>query len=1369
MAGKYDVKFDPQYAADPLSLIIKKIRNNTDILEFGPANGRLTEYLQKEKSCNVDIVEYDSKTGNEAKQFARHSCIGEKEGDIELDYWADSFQGFKYDYILFADVLEHLRNPAKALKRCKEFLKPDGQIIMSIPNVANNAIVLDLMDGKFRYMDTGLLDRTHIFFFTKETILSMLKENGYNIYSFERIVRSPEDSEFNNSYNMYPSLVSSILKYRDEGETYQYVVSCGLKEDINVLVNSNSGYEKYIFDNILMDNKDFPINIYPAVYFDASFEDVKYIEDLTLTNDGDVLFKVVLEPFRDNYVRFFSGEAVVVEIESVTLEKNGVENRVKIDTLKGNYSYKNSKQLFFYNQNPYILFDDIDAKTILSIKYKMRKIENGIIFDELIKLNNIIEDYKFGLNSYEQKLAIKENEKQEIWNSFVNSKSWKLTEPLRKGVYLGRKIKQLNTFNIARRVYLALPVGSKAKENLKNLFYDKLGFLVKDQFRYQIWSAQNKQKNINNDRILSKNEFTHTLDIQPGKIGIHIHLYYLDLLDEFCQYLSNMPYNYDVLISIIESNADKQAMIKDVISHLPNVNQCIVRVLPNRGRDVAPFFIGFGDLLGNYDFIAHFHTKKSLYTGNEQKAWRNYLLDQLIGSSLNIKKLFWEFKNNPDLGLLYPRPASNIPYVAFTWLSNANLGISLLNKLGIQSPKSTYFDYSAGTMFWARSKALAKLYSGNLTLEDFPVEQGQTDGTIAHAIERIICMVTNDAGMDYYEFDFQSNDFTINYGEKNLWQYFSKSDYDKNVFKTFEIVSFDIFDTLVMRKIAKPEFVNDIIAMSIKKKLGLDLDFKKYRLKAEQILRSELDDNQDVNINQIYEKFAEITGLSAGVCNEIKGLEIQEELNLCTPRKELVEWFNFAKDLPKKIILVSDMYLQSDVVSKILAKCGIKDYNKLYISSETNLRKDNKTIWEYLKVLNVNASLIHIGDNERSDWQYPTDEKFNAYHVMSSFNLFENTAFGSYFLHNYQLNTFSAVLLGPIFAYKFNSPFEFNKNKYFVKNFYELGYIIYGPILTYYMLWLIKETTTNKHEGIWFLARDGYFLKPLYEKICKWLNIKALPSEYLLASRRAASVASFKNVNELYDLLDIPYKGTIKDFVFVRYGLVLDNSKYNQKIELPNDREILKKIIEEVADQILENAQSEKLAYLAYMENLSVKNSENLAIVDMGYAGTIQHYLTNLTKTDYNGYYFATNVKNWFTDNKIHGCFAENEDYGTTKSSLFKYQLILESILTSPDGQLLYFDENINPVYGKPGIGQANINSLIEVHKGIEDYCKSLVETYGDKLFDLNVDLQFFDSWIKTFIKMPKECASEIKEIFISDDDYCNGVENNILDFYKDL
>lgn len=469
MAGKYDVKFDPQYAADPLSLIIKKIRNNTDILEFGPANGRLTEYLQKEKSCNVDIVEYDSKTGNEAKQFARHSCIGEKEGDIELDYWADSFQGFKYDYILFADVLEHLRNPAKALKRCKEFLKPDGQIIMSIPNVANNAIVLDLMDGKFRYMDTGLLDRTHIFFFTKETILSMLKENGYNIYSFERIVRSPEDSEFNNSYNMYPSLVSSILKYRDEGETYQYVVSCGLKEDINVLVNSNSGYEKYIFDNILMDNKDFPINIYPAVYFDASFEDVKYIEDLTLTNDGDVLFKVVLEPFRDNYVRFFSGEAVVVEIESVTLEKNGVENRVKIDTLKGNYSYKNSKQLFFYNQNPYILFDDIDAKTILSIKYKMRKIENGIIFDELIKLNNIIEDYKFGLNSYEQKLAIKENEKQEIWNSFVNSKSWKLTEPLRKGVYLGRKIKQLNTFNIARRVYLALPVGSKAKENLKNL------------------------------------------------------------------------------------------------------------------------------------------------------------------------------------------------------------------------------------------------------------------------------------------------------------------------------------------------------------------------------------------------------------------------------------------------------------------------------------------------------------------------------------------------------------------------------------------------------------------------------------------------------------------------------------------------------------------------------------------------------------------------------------------------------------------------------------------------------------------------------------------------------------------------------------
>ena len=109
---KYNFELDFK-KENSLSIIIGFIKKGSKILEFGPANGRLTKYLKNEMNCEIDIVEIDETSGKEASLYARKSLIGEKFGNIDNELWVDELENEKYDYIIFADVLEHLKNPVR--------------------------------------------------------------------------------------------------------------------------------------------------------------------------------------------------------------------------------------------------------------------------------------------------------------------------------------------------------------------------------------------------------------------------------------------------------------------------------------------------------------------------------------------------------------------------------------------------------------------------------------------------------------------------------------------------------------------------------------------------------------------------------------------------------------------------------------------------------------------------------------------------------------------------------------------------------------------------------------------------------------------------------------------------------------------------------------------------------------------------------------------------------------------------------------------------------------------------------------------------------------------------------------------------------
>ena len=216
---KYD--FEPVDVNEhtSLSLIVRRIKPNSQVLEFGPANGRMTRYLKESLGCRVTIIEQDAEAAKDAAGYAQKAIIANAE---ELS-WCNDLEHDRFDYIVFADVLEHLRSPEKLILAAKRFLNSDGSILVSIPNASHNAVVMGLMDDRFDYTPTGLLDDTHLRFFTKTTFDQFVEEVGLHTSYVDATLAHPADTEQNRGYDRLESDVADYLRGLPHGEVYQYV------------------------------------------------------------------------------------------------------------------------------------------------------------------------------------------------------------------------------------------------------------------------------------------------------------------------------------------------------------------------------------------------------------------------------------------------------------------------------------------------------------------------------------------------------------------------------------------------------------------------------------------------------------------------------------------------------------------------------------------------------------------------------------------------------------------------------------------------------------------------------------------------------------------------------------------------------------------------------------------------------------------------------------------------------------------------------------------------------------------------------------------------------------------------------------------
>jgi len=188
------------------------------VLEIGAAGGHMTQALSN-KGCEVTAVEQDAELAQSASRFCQRMMVADVE---DLDF-ETCLEGQQFDVVLLGDVLEHLKNPETLLRRLRPHLSPRGQLVVCLPNVAHGAVRLGLLQGHFDYQSQGLLDRTHLRFFTLASLSSMFADAGYTISDLFRLRVPFFATEIPIDPASVPSAVLRILCRDPDTVTYQFV------------------------------------------------------------------------------------------------------------------------------------------------------------------------------------------------------------------------------------------------------------------------------------------------------------------------------------------------------------------------------------------------------------------------------------------------------------------------------------------------------------------------------------------------------------------------------------------------------------------------------------------------------------------------------------------------------------------------------------------------------------------------------------------------------------------------------------------------------------------------------------------------------------------------------------------------------------------------------------------------------------------------------------------------------------------------------------------------------------------------------------------------------------------------------------------
>ncbi|WP_426232323.1 rhamnan synthesis F family protein [Pararhizobium sp. DWP3-4] len=865
-------------------------------------------------------------------------------------------------------------------------------------------------------------------------------------------------------------------------------------------------------------------------------------------------------------------------------------------------------------------------------------------------------------------------------------------------------------------------------------------------------------------------------------IAVVAHVYYGDLAEEICGYLKSLPYAFTALFTVTqESVADD--IRKAIKFHELNC-RFEIKLAQNRGRNFGPFLVEFRDEILEHDLFVHIHTKKSLRTGDNQSRWREHLYKGVLGSEAAVSAIIGKFKNDQKIGLIFPTTFIEFGPWFHSWLGSGHRGADLFSKLEISEFKFRgLIDVPMGSMFWGRTAAFKSLLSHAWKYDDFDPEPSHHDGTLAHGIEHGICGIASSHGFDYIEYDYNFGTFRRNWSEKLLHKYINTAQYAKNFVESADTLSFDFYDTLVCRLATTPDDIHNYIGWVLysRAQITTETEFFRVRKEAEAYART-VTKKGDVDIHDIYDCFGHCSNWSADVIREAKGLELAIEERCLSPREDVVSMLRSAHSAGKRTILISDSYMPKDFFERCLENMGIKSQlDQLYISADCGYRKDRDDVWPVIANLEVKGKqFVHVGDNEESDIHLPTMRDIPCLHVLHTTVLADLKGIsppGDW--QKSKTEWRDGIVLGPVIQKAASNAFLSNDSfrPVSLDTPEDVGYSIFGPLFFGFFTWIINHHSIHDVKQVGFLAREGHFLFENYEYIRKLVGSDAdffPPAKYFPMSRRLAMGAMQANVfDPSFIVRGAEFSGTVRDFLMARIGfeasgqLGFSDARFSTNI----DREFILEVLEVLKDQIVEAGIKKKQQIERYCLSAGI-SAANLALVDLGYSGSIQSALQTIMPNPLKGFYMVTSpeiIDVFKRGGSAHGYFSEaNKEFDSVVKN---YSLILEAFLTAPHGQVIGFEDTIGqgtkPVFKKEGRSQADFKYLQALNDGAKMYLKNLIRTYGPEVLKTQYAPATCELPLRYLIEGKfKEPAEFWRKLHV-DDDFCGNDELHVKSIYN--
>lgn len=411
-------------------------------------------------------------------------------------------------------------------------------------------------------------------------------------------------------------------------------------------------------------------------------------------------------------------------------------------------------------------------------------------------------------------------------------------------------------------------------------------------------------------------------------------------------------------------------------------------------------------------------------------------------------------------------------------------------------------------------------------------------------------------------------------------------------------VSFDVFDTLLLRPYVKPTDLFRHLELLFEKK-----GFCDYRIAAERSARRKK--HEEITLDEIYSEMSDDFSF-------LKNKETEIELEISIANRTMLELYRELLQEKKKIILISDMYLPSNIIEQMLKKNGFDGFYKLYVSSEYGVTKHNGKMFDLIvKDLNIEKDdIIHIGDNKYSDYKVPMSKGIDAIlcekPICEYFKKYKDEY--RFYKKNKTLERSIIVSLDMI-----NESFD---NKWF-----ELGQRFGGPLATSYSIIINEGSDDHLHL---YASRDGYNLKRISEEL-----FPANETQYIYAQRLLLDV--FTEENLPYGKMKLPDKATNK-FQYRKKSVammrILNFFKKELDISVSNDPIIIEKIYNERIEEIDDLRKKGMKQYSDYLKTICQNKSVDLIdcttmkyssqkLVEMALnRGVKGHYLVTLSEND---------------------------------------------------------------------------------------------------------------------------------------------------------